>query len=555
VNLVAGATLGAYRIIAPIGRGGMATVYKAYQPGLSRYVAIKVLPSVLAEEAGFRERFKQEAVAIARLRHPNILTIFEYGEEQGVLYLITEYVDGGELSLQLGVPLPITYVVSMLAPIAAALDYAHARGIFHRDVKPANILLQRGGKPVLVDFGVAKLVDSSERLTRTGAVLGTPEYMAPEQALGQPFAAASDQYALAIVAFEMLTGRVPFTADTPVAVLLAHLQRPLPPPRSINPALSLDVEAVLLRGLAKRPEGRYASVSALTTALAGAGHVPLDLRAPGHDRRPLGAAGVAEPPTETPSVALTPATDGHFPRQALRWFALGVPFCLPLLVPLLLILAVLSHLAPPVPFAWLRPALVVAVAVLGDLGLAGVLAGVLSVAADRRCRDLAADVPSVYAALGRRLWTLIAGELLAVAVLLLLTLSVVGLPLGALFLLDWSLAGPVLATERRTGVEALRRSARLLRGSRLRALVTLLPLILAGGLLAALLRDILGRLTSEESATPAIGLASLVVVPCLAAAMARLFADCRAIVERDDPTTLTPSAAGTDGAAWQWPRQ
>ena len=562
MNLAPGAALGAYRISAPIGRGGMATVYKAYQPGLSRYVAIKVLPPTLAGEAGFEERFRQEAVAIARLRHPNILSIFEYGEERGMHYLITEYVDGGELSDQLGVPLPVSYVVGMLDPIAAALDYAHARGIFHRDVKPSNILLHRGGKPVLADFGVAKLVDSSQRLTQTGAVLGTPEYMAPEQALGQPFTAASDQYALAIVAYQMLTGRVPYTADTPVAVLLAHLQQPLPPPRAINPTLGRDVETALLRGLAKRPEDRYPNVSAFTSALAGAGRVQLNVRPPTGERAaPAGAAlGVArDAAPKPPNSALARLSWG----QALAWFAFGAPLYLPFLVLLLLVLAALARIAPAAPFTLVGAALVIAVALLANLCFSGVLAGVLAVAAERRARGLPADLRSVYAALGRRLWALVSCSLLGGGVLLAPTLSMVGLPLAALCLLDWSVAGPVVAVEQRAGFAALRRSADILRGSRGRALAAIAPITLAGVLLAVLLRAILGGLLSVAFSTLAtllaIAVAGLVAVPVLAAAAALLFAECRGDVERDDPAALATSPAtprpGSDASAWQRPRR
>ncbi len=151
VTLVAGATLGPYRIVEQTGRGGMATVYKAYQPALSRNVAIKVLPPHLAEDEGFRERFRAEATTVAKLRHSNILTVFDFGEQDGLHYLVSEFVDGGTLADQLGRPLPAEYVIGILAPIAAALDHAHARDVVHRDIKPSNVLLARDGTPIVSD--------------------------------------------------------------------------------------------------------------------------------------------------------------------------------------------------------------------------------------------------------------------------------------------------------------------------------------------------------------------------------------------------------------------
>ena len=186
MTLEAGTMIGAYRILEQVGRGGMATVYKAYQPALARNVAIKVLPSYLADDEVFRERFRAEAVTIARLRHPNILAVFDFGSQGGVNYIVTEFVDGGTLADQLASPLPAEYVARMLAPVASALDYAHARDVIHRDVKPSNILIARDGTPVVADFGLARmLMGSLPRLTQTGSLVGTPEYMAPEQAGGE----------------------------------------------------------------------------------------------------------------------------------------------------------------------------------------------------------------------------------------------------------------------------------------------------------------------------------------------------------------------------------
>ena len=278
MTLTPGVNLGPYRIVEQIGRGGMASVYKAYQPALARHVAIKVLPAFFTEDPGFRERFQQEAIAVAKLRHPNILQVFDYGEQDGITYLVSEFIDGGTLADQVGSPLPLDYTVKILTPIANALDYAHARGVLHRDVKPSNILLSRDSTPILSDFGLAKMIGSQPRLTVSGATVGTPEYMAPEQGEGAVIGPAADQYALGVVAYEMLTGRVPFTAETPLAVLISHMHKPLPLPRSINPALSESVEFTLLKALAKVPGDRFPVLGQFVGALGGS--VPAPQRVP-----------------------------------------------------------------------------------------------------------------------------------------------------------------------------------------------------------------------------------------------------------------------------------
>ena len=270
MNLSPGTTVGVYQVIEPLGRGGMGAVYKVYHPQLKVQRAIKVVLPVFNDEAEFQARFQKEAQAIARMRHPNILPVHDFGEEQGFAYLVTDLVDGGTLADRAGGPLPVDRVVKLLGPIASALDYAHSRGVIHRDVKPSNILLYSDETPVLADFGIAKDLEATVVGGQTTRPVGTPTYMAPEQVDGKPASPATDQYALAAVAYELLTGQVPFTGPTPESVLVAHLVKPLPPPRSINPALSKAVEKVLIKGLAKGPEDRYSSVSAFVDALAGA---------------------------------------------------------------------------------------------------------------------------------------------------------------------------------------------------------------------------------------------------------------------------------------------
>jgi putative two-component system response regulator len=267
MSLSAGVTLGACSIIERIGRGGMATVYKAYHPALDRYVAIKVLPEFFAEDETYRDRFQQEARSVARLKHPNILSVFDFGQADGITYLVLELVEGGTLAQSLGAPMELEEVVRILQPLASALDHAHSQGIFHRDIKPSNVLIQKDGTPVLADFGLAKMASSVRRLTASGTVMGTPEYMAPEQVTGEPIGPSSDLYSFAVVAYEMLTGRVPFQADTPAAVLLSHMNATMPPTRELVGKLSAHVEEALRKGLAKTPGDRYESASQFVAAL------------------------------------------------------------------------------------------------------------------------------------------------------------------------------------------------------------------------------------------------------------------------------------------------
>src|SRR5581483_5144554 len=264
---VSGLTLGQYKIGERIGSGGMATVYRGLQASLSREVAIKVLPIQFSGDPTFVERFKQEAVAVANLRHPNILAVYDFGEQNGIIYMVTEFVPGGTLADRLGSPIPPEQVLALMAPLASALDHAHSHGIIHRDLKPSNILLAASGEPILSDFGLARLMQSSGRLTASGSALGTPEYMAPEQAMGGEISAQTDIYAFGVLLFEMLTGQVPFPGETPVAIILAHLHQPPPPPRGLVPSLPDDVETVVLKCLAKEPAARYETASDVIAAL------------------------------------------------------------------------------------------------------------------------------------------------------------------------------------------------------------------------------------------------------------------------------------------------
>jgi eukaryotic-like serine/threonine-protein kinase len=269
-DLARGTALGQYVILERLGQGGAATVYRARQPSLDREVAIKVLSPTLAEAPGFLQRFRHEAHAVSRLRHPNILTVHDFGTQDGMTYMVTEYLPGGTLAERIGRPMPLETVRDIVTAVGAALDYAHASGIVHRDVKPANILFTREGVPVLSDFGIARMLERSERFTMRGSLIGTPHYMSPEQASGRDVGPASDLYSLGIVLYEMLAGQPPFSGNTSMRILYAHIHEPLPPLGARSPDAPVSLDALLQRALAKDPEVRYPSGRALGEALAAA---------------------------------------------------------------------------------------------------------------------------------------------------------------------------------------------------------------------------------------------------------------------------------------------
>ena len=263
-----GTRLGKYEIRSEIGRGGMGTVYQGYDPALDRWVAVKVLAPHLLWQQEFVERFLREARAAARLKHPNIVTIHDVGQEAGWYYFVMEHLEGvalTEVVLQRG-PLSPEAVLSILRPLADALDYAHHRGLVHRDIKPDNVIVGPMDRVTLTDFGIAR-ASQETRLTTAGMVVGTPVYMSPEQAKGLTADGRSDQYSLAVVAYEMLCGRVPFEAESTLALLHMIVYDPPPPIRSTCPDLPPGVEGVLARGLSKEPGNRYPTASGFVEAL------------------------------------------------------------------------------------------------------------------------------------------------------------------------------------------------------------------------------------------------------------------------------------------------
>jgi serine/threonine protein kinase len=262
-------TLGGYSLAQELGKGGMAVVYKAYQPKLERWVAVKVLdPLYTSKESDVLTRFRREARAIAALRHPNILTVYDYGEEEGLAYIVMEYVEGGTLKDRLkGEPFEWQRAVKLGMAVGRALAYAHEQGIVHRDVKPANILLPSEDWPLLADFGLIKLQQAVQALTQPGMTLGTPDYTSPEQALGETADHRADIYALGCVLFEMVTGRMPFQSQKAFELLLMHASEPPPYPRDLVPGIPEPVEAAILKALAKSPDDRYARMNDMVADL------------------------------------------------------------------------------------------------------------------------------------------------------------------------------------------------------------------------------------------------------------------------------------------------
>lgn len=265
MNLV-GQRLGQYEITELIGSGGMATVYKAYQPGLDRSVAIKVLPLHYAVSANFEERFIREARAVAQLSHPNILPIYDVGVENGLRYFVMKYVPDQTLRQLFEQPITLAAVSRYIDQIASALDHAHGHGILHRDIKPDNMLLE-GDWLLLADFGLAKIMEANEPLTYSGKVLGTSAYVSPEQAKGEVVDHRTDIYSLGIVLYEMVTGQTPYQGNTPMEIVFKHVYERIPPARHYNPNLPEAVEDIIFKATAKDPADRYNRAGELAEAL------------------------------------------------------------------------------------------------------------------------------------------------------------------------------------------------------------------------------------------------------------------------------------------------
>ena len=262
-----GKTLGHYRIVEVVGQGGMATVYKAVDLRDEKIAAVKVMLPYLSRDEGLKKRFRQEAKMLSRLKHPNIVPILDYGEENGHLYYVLPYLPLGSLTDRLtNGPISIEETAQIISQAAAALQHAHDEGVVHRDVKPSNILLDEHGTAQLSDFGFAYWSEATLDLTGSGLV-GTPGYMSPEQCLGEGITELSDQYSLGVVLYRLVVGRIPFEGETPLAIALKHINEPLPPPREVNHGVPVPLENVLTTVLDKNPKNRYGSIAIFNEAL------------------------------------------------------------------------------------------------------------------------------------------------------------------------------------------------------------------------------------------------------------------------------------------------
>jgi serine/threonine protein kinase len=268
MSFIAGENVGSYRIIEKLGQGGMATVFKAYHPALDRFVAIKVLHPAFKEDPHFLERFKREARVVARLEHPNIVPVYDFAEHNGQPYLVMKYIQGETLKARLQrSPLLKDQAFKTIRAVGAALNYAHGKGVLHRDVKPSNILIEDDGQVYLTDFGLARMAEAGASTLTGDMLMGTPQYISPEQASGEKnLTACTDIYSFGIVLYEIVVGRVPFNADTPFSIIHDHIYTPLPLPSEVNPKVPIGIQKVLLKALAKNPEDRFKSGNELVDA-------------------------------------------------------------------------------------------------------------------------------------------------------------------------------------------------------------------------------------------------------------------------------------------------
>ena len=264
----AGENIGPYRIIEQLGQGGMATVYKAYHASLDRYVAIKVLHPAFNEDNTFEARFQREARVVARLEHANIVPVYDYAEHEKRPYLVMKYIEGDTLKARMGKgPLSSEEIRKIVDAVGSALAYAHKQGILHRDIKPSNVLVATDGQMYLADFGLARIAQSGESTLSSDMIMGTPQYISPEQAMGKKdLDAGTDIYSFGVMLYEMVVGQVPFSADTPFSIIHDHIYSPLPLPHTVNPDVPEPVERVLLKALAKDRADRYEDVNSMVEA-------------------------------------------------------------------------------------------------------------------------------------------------------------------------------------------------------------------------------------------------------------------------------------------------
>ncbi|CAG0947186.1 partial serine/threonine protein kinase, bacterial, partial [Anaerolineae bacterium] len=271
MGFIVGESVGQFDIVAYVGQGGMATIFKAYQKNLDRYVALKVIHPTLKNDQSFVARLTREAQIVGNLNHPNIVTVYDFIQSESVPFLVLQFIDGKTLKDVLQEhKLSTREVFEILQPVADALTFAHAHGVLHRDVKPSNIMLDKEGHVYLTDFGLARVERSGESTMSHDMLIGSPQYLSPEQAKSETVDARTDVYSLGIVLFEMFTGKPPFSAETPYATIMQQINDPPAAARSINPDVPIAIEQVLARALEKDPNKRYASVRDFARAVENA---------------------------------------------------------------------------------------------------------------------------------------------------------------------------------------------------------------------------------------------------------------------------------------------
>ncbi len=328
---IIGQRLGNYKIVAKIGEGGVATVFRAEQTNIKREVALKILKT-LEEDGDILHRLEREAETIGSLSHPHILKLFDFGQTRGLTYLVTELITGGSLAdqIQKG-PLSPAEASRVLQQLASALDYAHQQGVIHRDLKPHNVLLDSHGNVLLSDFGLARLVKTSAGLTPSGAVIGTPAYMAPEQWTGDVADARTDVYALGVILFEMLLGTLPFHGETPYRMMHMHVYEKPPQLSAFDPRLPASFDAIILKALDKDPSRRYQSAGALAAAFESA-------IVPGAQMAPPEQFDV-DKTIRLPKTEEQPANKGKKPKAGPKAFPVGrILSCLGIAISVIIIL-------------------------------------------------------------------------------------------------------------------------------------------------------------------------------------------------------------------------
>lgn len=273
-----GETVGPYVLLEQLGQGGMATVFKAYHPALDRHVAIKALHPAFTQESNFLARFRREAQVVARLEHPNIVPIYDFAEHEGRPYLVMKFIEGETLKARLKRgPLSKEELQNVVVSVGAALDYAHKQGILHRDIKPSNVLLATDGRVYLADFGLARIAQAGESTISSDVMLGTPQYISPEQAMGQrDLDNGTDIYSFGVLLYELLVGQVPYNADTPYSIIHDHIYAALPLPRSRKPDIPEAVERVVLKALAKERDDRFTDIASMVEAWKQATETPVE---------------------------------------------------------------------------------------------------------------------------------------------------------------------------------------------------------------------------------------------------------------------------------------